>query len=435
FNGTNVQLYSYIVTGTAANGCTAKDTVNIRINAQPVVSTIGNTSICKGDSIQLVTNSTAQTNTWTPALSVNNPNIANPYFTDTVNQQMIITGTNATGCFAKDTVTINVKPTPIVKTIENVNTCATNTVTLFTTGAQTYSWTPGTNLNSTSATNPVFTGLGTYTYHVTGTAANGCIGKDSVIISIGNKPTYTAPASRTICNKDSVQLDGNNGTAYAYSWSPGTSLTNATIRNPIAYPQVTTTYTLKVSDAICLYDSTFLVQVIVNPLPAVKASRSKDIDCNNPSSNLTATGAIQYQWLPLAGLNDYTIPNPVASPPNTTKYIVIGTDANGCKAKDSVVIYVKGGQYFSFNIPNAFTPNGDTKNDCFGVPYWGSADQFSMIIYNRWGIKVFESKNVSDCWDGKIKGLPADAGNYVYYISAHTLCGYISKKGNVLLVR
>ena len=107
----------------------------------------------------------------------------------------------------------------------------------------------------------------------------------------------------------------------------------------------------------------------------------------------------------------------------------------GCTGKDTVVVQVKGGQYFSFNIPNSFTPNGDNLNDCFGVRYWGTTSKFHLMVYNRFGEKMFETSDPKDCWDGTYLFRPADPGNYVFHLTAETPCGSVFKKGNVLLIR
>jgi|694.fasta_scaffold03798_17 gliding motility-associated-like protein len=435
FNGNNTQTYT--VTGTGANSCKAKDSVTITINSVPIVTTISNTSICRGDSILLTSNSNAQVNQWSPATSVSNPGTANPYFIDTISQTITLTGTNtSTGCFASTNVNITVKPTPNVVSISDFTSCATNTVTLTTTGAQSYSWSPTANLDDPTISSPVFLGpTGTYTYFVTGTAANGCTAKDIVNITIANKPVFNAPENKTICENEAVQLDGNNGITYGYLWSPATNLNNPGIVNPIANPSLTTPYTLVISDSTCNYDSTFRVLVTVNSLPIINATKSNDLNCSTPESKLTASGAINYNWFPSEGLSNNTINNPIASPSYTTQYVVIGTDNNGCKNSDTITVYRKGGKYFGFNIPNSFTPNGDGLNDCFGVTYWGETKNFQLIVYSRWGEKIFETHNISECWDGIYKGNPAETGSYVFLIKGETLCGKVNRKGNILLIR
>ena len=86
-------------------------------------------------------------------------------------------------------------------------------------------------------------------------------------------------------------------------------------------------------------------------------------------------------------------------------------------------------------MPNAFTPNNDGKNDCFGIQHWGDAVIKQFSIYNRWGALIFQSADPSQCWDGTWKGKPLDGGGYVYIIKATTLCGEVTKKGMLTLIR
>ncbi|MEO7524301.1 MAG: gliding motility-associated C-terminal domain-containing protein, partial [Ferruginibacter sp.] len=435
FTGTATQTYT--VTGTGANACVAKDTVTVTIQAVPVVGTITNTSLCKGDRILLTSNSNAGVNYWSPAGSVDNPGISNPYFIDTVSQTMTLTGTNSgTGCFSTAMVTIMVKPLPVVSTINDFTSCAVNTVTLITTGAQSYSWTPANYLDNTAIANPVFTGpVGSYTYYVTGTAANGCTAKDSVSITIGAKPVFVAPENKSMCVNDTMVLNGNNGPGFQYTWTPATGLNDPTIMTPTASPATTTIYNLLIEDHVCNSDSNFIVTLTVNSKPSVSASKSNDLDCGTPESRLLASGAFGYAWSPVNDLSNPYVYNPVASPYVTTQYVVTGTDANGCHNQDTITVIRKGGKYFGFNIPNSFTPNGDGLNDCFGVTYWGETKNFHLTIFSRWGEKVFETHNVAECWNGKYKGNPVETGNYVFLLAGETLCGPVNKKGNILLIR
>jgi len=87
-------------------------------------------------------------------------------------------------------------------------------------------------------------------------------------------------------------------------------------------------------------------------------------------------------------------------------------------------------------MPNAFTPNGDGRNDVFRVRYPFSVTHFVMAIYDRWGQQVFHSTNIDEGWDGTIHGSPAPTGTYVWFIS---LTDWQNKnqfqKGTVMLVR
>ena len=86
-------------------------------------------------------------------------------------------------------------------------------------------------------------------------------------------------------------------------------------------------------------------------------------------------------------------------------------------------------------MPNAFTPNGDGLNECFGVKNWGAVSDLKFSIYNRWGERVFYTTNPTICWDGKYKSELQQSGNFIYIVQAKTPCGAVDMKGSVLLIR
>src|SRR5690348_15827889 len=98
-----------------------RDSVIISIDT-PVVFTRTDTTICKDELVQLQA-SGAVSYSWTPAAGLSNTAISNPVATPTVNTEYIVTGTNANGCEAKDTVNINLFPVPIVIADRTLNIC------------------------------------------------------------------------------------------------------------------------------------------------------------------------------------------------------------------------------------------------------------------------------------------------------------------------
>ena len=86
-------------------------------------------------------------------------------------------------------------------------------------------------------------------------------------------------------------------------------------------------------------------------------------------------------------------------------------------------------------MPNAFTPNNDGLNDCYGIKFWGVIQELDFGIYNRWGERIFHTSNPNDCWDGTYKGVQQNPDVYVYLITAKTFCGKVFKKGTFTLIR
>ncbi|HLK27670.1 MAG TPA: LamG-like jellyroll fold domain-containing protein [Puia sp.] len=191
------------------------------------------------------------------------------------------------------------------------------------------------------------------------------------------------------------------------------------------------TYTYTATNGCSSSDSS---SITVNPTPVISAGVDI-ITCLGFPVQLNATGGSTYIWSPLTGLNNPSIRNPVATLDSTTTYIVLGTDSNGCYASDTITINVGKNGIAAFVVPNAFTPNGDGKNDCFGIRRWGGVTVVEFSIFNRWGQLVFTTKDPSDCWDGTLKGTPQPAGGYPYIIKAKTPCGDVTRTGIVILVR
>jgi gliding motility-associated-like protein len=70
-------------------------------------------------------------------------------------------------------------------------------------------------------------------------------------------------------------------------------------------------------------------------------------------------------------------------------------------------------------IPNTFTPNGDGVNDNFRIFGYGKCGETDLKIYNRWGLLMYQTKNLADSWDGKYNGEVVEAGLYSYLIKAN----------------
>ncbi|WP_343693712.1 gliding motility-associated C-terminal domain-containing protein, partial [Chitinophaga sp.] len=74
-------------------------------------------------------------------------------------------------------------------------------------------------------------------------------------------------------------------------------------------------------------------------------------------------------------------------------------------------------------FPNAFTPNGDGKNDTFKPHITGPMYDYHLSIYNRWGELIFQSKEASSGWDGRYKGILVDEGTYVWLLTYQKSAG------------
>lgn len=245
--------------------------------------------------------------------------------------------------------------------------------------------------------------------------------KDVLFPDLGN--------DTSICEGESLLL--YPGQFNQYLWWDGDQLNDRkTVTN-------SGTYIVTVSnDMKCFASDT--ITIITNPLPNVTILHSiKDI-CRSDTINLYGNGALSYEWY----FNDYfNSPKYIGDSINfavnfQTKVTLIGTDVNNCKNSDELSLF-----YVpccgNISVPNAFSPNGDGRNDQFHIITKAVFEEFLMNIYDRWGGLVFQTKNSQDKWDGTYQGRAADVGNYFYLIRAKC---YEEKnnqliKGDVMLIR
>lgn len=129
--------------------------------------------------------------------------------------------------------------------------------------------------------------------------------------------------------------------------------------------------------------------------------------------------------------------NLVYTYPEVGEYTVMLSvaDNNGCTDTTSKTIVIH--EVLRMYVPNSFSPNGDGVNDVFkpdGIEI--SNEGYSFTVYNRWGSIIFCTSDLTQGWDGTIKGSMAPAGtSYTYLIRYQNKEGrQFVKKGNVILL-
>ncbi len=115
------------------------------------------------------------------------------------------------------------------------------------------------------------------------------------------------------------------------------------------------------------------------------------------------------------------------------KYRVEAVNHLGCTAETEIEIPVN---CDIADVPTAFTPNGDGKNDILYVRGGNDIKEMYFRIYNRWGQLVFETNNINKGWDGRYKGVEAPVEAYAYVLSVvFNSSTVVDKKGNITLIR
>jgi gliding motility-associated-like protein len=120
---------------------------------------------------------------------------------------------------------------------------------------------------------------------------------------------------------------------------------------------------------------------------------------------------------------------------NTGVYPIALVVKNQWNCLDTIVKTIKVEPDFSIYIPNTFTPNDDDKNEVF-LPVLRGEKLYTLQIFNRWGTKIFESKNPAQGWDGTFQGESCKQDVYTWRIRVSSLDGEAKEyTGHVLLHR
>ena len=182
------------------------------------------------------------------------------------------------------------------------------------------------------------------------------------------------------------------------------------------------------------------IGVAVSPLDGTTVSASVDqqmvIAGTLVQLNSHPLESVTHSWQPASLVSDPTIPAPTAIVDQTTTFIV--TLSDGICTKDAAVtvtVYELVCEEPDIFVPNTFTPNGDGNNDLLFVR-GRHITELEFMIFDRWGEKVFETRDQEVGWDGTFRGMDVDPAVFVYHLTVHCLDGqrYFTK-GNITVVR
>ncbi|MBI3260599.1 MAG: T9SS type A sorting domain-containing protein [Ignavibacteriae bacterium] len=293
--------------------------------------------VCLGSSIRLGGEpETGITYSWQPDLNLDDPTKANPICTPNKSTQYILNVTNSSGCIGYDTILVSIKSISGNAGI-NKTVCigAGTELGLLPETGSTYSWLPTANLDDATKSNPIATPITTTEYIIKVTDKDGCVGYDTVLIMVTNNLTAMVSGDTSICLGSSVQLTARGGSEY--KWFPSIGLDNPNIPNPIASPDIKTTYSVIVSSGTCR--DTTEVTVTINP-PGKANAGPDQASCSGEIIRLGTAPepGNTYRWQPEDGLDDPSKSNPIASPLILTTYILTVTNGSGCMASDTVII-------------------------------------------------------------------------------------------------
>lgn len=336
--------YTVTLVDISQHGCKDTATQSIVVNPLPVVTTSGNVTICPFASTQLSATG-GGTYLWTPATGLSDAAISNPVATPPPpnTTTYTVTVTSPAQCTSTASLTVSFFAVPHANAGVDTSVCLNpvsfhDSVQLNPSGGINYQWSPAAGLSNPNIANPLAKPSANTTYTVTATDANGCTASDSMTVYVLDPAlNLILQNSVSICQRDTAYATIINQGASGYTWNPALFLTNPSSWNTGFYPPDTATYILTVTN--WCYVKSDSIQIIVFPIPQLGLPAIDSI-CIGQSYQFNAQNAVTYQWNANPTLSNTTIANPVATPVITTKYIVTGTNQNGCVNKDSTLLLV-----------------------------------------------------------------------------------------------
>ena len=291
----------------------------------------------------------------------------------------------------------------------------------------------------TSIYNITLADSGTYFANII--SYGGCVTKDSLHVQVLGSEDVTVSKPEYLCKGKSVRLSATGGTHYL--WTPAKGLSNPQIANPVAAPEITTTYQVKVSNDFGCVDSANVKVTIVNSIPVKAIIAGPDYLCRPVDSALfkdISTGAVNsWTWELGNGMKSTARDPGIATyfiSANVTAFTVrlAVSDSLGCADTTSKNIAVESNCYIA--VPGAFTPNGDGLNDYLYPLNAYKATGLLFVVYNRYGRLVFETQDWTKKWDGTTNGEQMPGDVYVWQLNYTDQFGKrISLKGSTLLIR
>lgn len=328
---------TYTVTVTSSAQCTATDAVTITVLPQPTVDAGPDFTVCSGDSVQLQ-GSGSGTLLWTPAFGLSDPSVPDPVCLPEATITYTLTATGVNTCTNSDQTTVTVSVLPNADAGADRTICAGDSVSIGTAGPGTFVWSPASGLNSASSATPMASPATTTTYLVTLTDTLTCAGQDSVTVTVIPHGSAGDDGVLSICASGSAtSLFSSLGSAPSAGgqWLDPDLATHGPTVDPTTDPDGSYTYVVDAGSQCA--DSAVVLVDFTSPAVAIAGTGHF---CLGDSTQLTATGGVQYAWSPPLGISDANIPAPFFNASATTVYSVLVTDTAGCSATSQITVSV-----------------------------------------------------------------------------------------------
>ncbi|WP_157977334.1 Ig-like domain-containing protein, partial [Taibaiella helva] len=424
-----------------AGQCATTATLTVTVNPVPPVPGVSSPVVYCQDAPALALNASGANLLWytTPSGGTGSPTAPTPP-TTTPGATTWYVSQAANGCeSSRAAIAVIINATPAAPAVSPVAYCQGEPATALTAGGSNLQWytIPSGDTGSATAPVPSTASPGTTTWYVSQTV-NGCESQRAPL-TVDVNPLPVAPDAVSLVEYCEGDLAAAlSATGEGLRWYTEAEGGTGAMTGPVPSTTTPGTTTWYVSQTVngCEGPRTQVV-VIVHANPVVDAKleivgTTMYLNAQAPGTNLG------YAWTPSEGLSCTDCNRPQASPARSTIYTVTVTTSAGCKATDTVGVYLDCNKIY---IPNTFSPNGDGNNDRF-YPIGLSLKWVKVFrIYNRWGELIYSRDNVPANdplygWDGNYQSKAVKPDAFVYYLEATCTSGEdIFRKGDITIIR
>jgi gliding motility-associated-like protein len=400
-----------------------------------VVAPLSPAALCPGQCMPLTASVTGGVPNFTYNWTTNSSPVSSPVC-PAQSTTYTLSVSDATGCTsAPQTMLVSVSPALHLNATPPVSYCSGGSAALQVTatggtGNITYTWSPAAGLSSTSIANPMGNGQTSTTYTVVVNDACG-IKSDTALVSVtvNPSPQVTLQASDTLgCVPLCVNFAVSSTTVCSgivWHFGDGDSATGCASQKHCYESAGVFTVNMNVTD---VHNCKAVVNHInyIHTLPTPEAAFSYSpypVMMLNPevtfSSVLNGTAGITWDFGDSRSSGSH-VQNPKYTYQDTGCYEVslILENTAGCLDTARTKICIKSG--FSFYAPTAFTPNGDGLNDIWMPVGSGiSARNYEILIFDRWGNRIFETHTLGEGWNGHANNGPevAQIDTYIWKVT------------------
>ncbi len=399
----------------AADSCGGLQVDSITILTEPAsqVELPPDTTVCPGSNLTLTLDGFASYQ-WFPAAMVDCPNCAEINTTIDTSLSIIVVAGTALGCYSVDTIRVELLP-PVLTT-DTISFCRGDTVFVFGQPAST----PG-------------------DYEMVFTTSKGCDSVHTItLIETDLSDINLASTDASCYGKADGMLFIESGDMNLLFSLNGASFQPTSLFTGLPAGE----YQLFVKHSVGCQK---VIPFQIGQPPELILVLPQDTSIALGDSLLLPAqafpaGSLLFSWSPPEGLSCTDCLQPVARPVQATIYNLTAEDTYGCIAEGEVVVMVRLDK--QVYIPNAFSPNGDGRNDLFviyGGP--GVSEIRRLRVFDRWGELVFDERNLPPNqpgrgWDGSFGGQKLNPGIFAYIAEIEFIDGQVEVfEGAVNLLR